>query len=127
MGQIRDFRDLRVYQRSLVEAQRIFEVTRGFPQEERYALTDQIRRSSRAVGAMLAEAWARRRYPAAFANKVNEALGEAKETQAWLDHALNCAYIDNDLHTDLDTAWTAIGGMLHRMIQRTDTFTTTAP
>jgi four helix bundle protein len=91
MPEIRSFRELRVYQLARTEAKKIFVMTRRFPREEMYALTDQIRRSSRAVGAMLAEAWARRRYEAAFINKTDEALAEATETQAWLDHALECA------------------------------------
>jgi len=62
--------------------------------EEKYSLTDQLRRSSRAVNAMIAQPWARRRYPAAFVDKVDEALGEAMETQAWLDHATDCGYLD---------------------------------
>jgi four helix bundle protein len=85
MPRIESFRDLDVYQLGLREAKRVFLITKGFPREERYSLTDQIRRSSRAVNALLAEAWARRRYMAAFVNKVNESLGEAMETQAWLD------------------------------------------
>jgi four helix bundle protein len=111
-----------VYKLALKEAKRIFIVTQSFPKEEKYSLTDQIRRSSRAVNAMLAESWARRRYPAAFINKVNEALGEAMETQAWLDHALECEYISISLYHELDDAWQRIGGKLNRMIQRADDF-----
>jgi four helix bundle protein len=122
MAEIRSFRDLEVYRLALTEANRVFKVTRRFPAEEKYSLTDQIRRSSRAVNAMLAEGWARRRYIAAFTNKVNEALGEAMETQAWLDHALECDYITNELHRELDDAWQHIGAMLNRMIQRAEQF-----
>ena len=71
---------------------------------------------------MIAEAWARRLYPAAFINKVNEALGEAMETQAWLDHALDCGYLDAKQHHASDEAWQKIGAMLNRMIQRADDF-----
>src|SRR5262250_2685623 len=85
MAVITSFRDLEVYKLAREQAKKIFTVSKSFPNEEKYSLTDQIRRSSRAVNAMLAEAWARRRYPAAFVNKINEALGEAMETQAWLD------------------------------------------
>src|SRR5438309_5513132 len=95
MPRIESFRDLDVYQLGLREAKRVFVITREFPKEERYSLTDQIRRSSRAVNALLAEAWARRRYMAAFVNKVNESLGEAMETQAWLDHALAWIYYES--------------------------------
>jgi four helix bundle protein len=106
----------------LQEAKKIFILTKSFPSEEKYSLTDQIRRSSRAVNALLAEAWARRRYVAAFVNKVNEALGEAMETQAWLDHALACEYIEIERHHELDDAWQHIGAMLNRMIERADDF-----
>ena len=122
MGVIKSFRDLNVYQLGLKEARRIFKVTRSFPKDERYSLTDQIRRSSRAVNALVAESWARRRYEAAFINKVNEALGEAMETQAWLDHALECEYITPEQHCELDKSWQQIGAMLNKMIQRADTF-----
>ena len=71
---------------------------------------------------MIAEAWARRRYEAAFVNKLNEALGEAMETQAWLDHARECGYINRDLHLELDQAWQYIGAMLNKMIQKADIF-----
>jgi len=81
MAIIRSFREMDVYNLALKEAGRIFKITKEFPKEERYSLTDQIRRSSRAVNALVAEAWARRRYKAAFINKINEALGEAMETQ----------------------------------------------
>jgi four helix bundle protein len=81
---IRSFRDLNVYKLALEQAKRIFVITKDFPKEETYSLTDQIRRSSRAVNALVAESWARRKYQAAFINKINEALGEAMETQAWL-------------------------------------------
>jgi four helix bundle protein len=76
----KSFRELRVYQAARDAALRVFIVTKTFPREERYALIDQVRRSSRAVKAMIAEAWARRRYKAAFVNKIDEALGEANES-----------------------------------------------
>ena len=119
---IKSFRDLNVYKLALEQAKKIYIITKGFPKEELYSLTDQIRRSSRAVNAMVAESWARRKYPAAFVNKLNEALGEAMETQAWLDHARECGYIDSDQHRELDEAWQRIGAMLNRMIQRADDF-----
>jgi four helix bundle protein len=122
MAEIRSFRDLDVYQNARRLSRDVFQLTRSFPNEERYSLTDQIRRSSRAVGAMIAEAWARRRYQAAFVNKLNEALGEAMETQAWLDHALDCGYITQQQFDDLDQRAQHIGGMLNRMIDKADTF-----
>ena len=122
MAVIRGFRDLDVYALAREQAKKIFALSKSFPKEESYSLTDQIRRSSRAVNAMIAEAWARRRYPAAFINKIDEALGEAMETQAWLDHAVDCGYMDRSQHRALDEAWQKIGAMLNRMIQRADDF-----
>lgn len=122
MAAIRSFRDLDVYRIGREQAQAIFRETKWFSREETYSLTDQIRRSSRAVNAMVAEAWARRRYPAAFENKINEALGEAMETQAWLDHALGCEYIKVERHAELDARWNHIGAMLNRMIETADSF-----
>jgi four helix bundle protein len=119
---VKSFRDLNVYKLALEQAKRIFVVSRDFPKEETYSLTDQIRRSSRAVNAMIAEAWARRRYQAAFVNKLNEALGEAMETQAWLDHARECGYINTEMYQELDKSWQYVGGMLNRMIQKADIF-----
>ena len=122
MAVIRGFRDLDVYAQAREQAQKIFALSKSFPKEERYSLTDQIRRSSRAVNAMIAEAWARRRYPAAFINKIDEALDEAMETQAWLDHTVDCGYMDRSQHRAPDEAWQKIGAMLNRMIQRADDF-----
>lgn len=122
MAAIRSFRDLNVYQLAREQSRLVFQVSRTFPVEERYSLTDQIRRASRAVNAMIAEAWARRRYPADFINKLACALGEAMETQAWLDHALNCQYLTLARHRELDAAWQSIGAMLSRMIERADDF-----
>jgi four helix bundle protein len=122
MAVIRSFRDLVVYRRALSEAKKVFLFSKRFPAEERYSLTDQIRRSSRAVGAMIAEAWARRRYQAAFVNEINEALGEAMETQAWLDHSVTCEYISRDQYRQRDDQWQEIGAMLNGMIDRADSF-----
>ena len=122
MAAARSFRDLKVYQAAREAALCIFAATKSFPREERYALTDQIRRSSRAVKPMIAEAWARRRYKAAFINKVDEALGEANETQSWLDGALDDEYVSQEHFTELDRRNQAIGGMLSRMIDRADDF-----
>lgn len=85
-------------------------------------MADQVRRSSRAVAALLAEAWARRRYPAAFVNKLSEALGEAYETQAWLDHALRSGYLSEEAHRTFDEAWDALAAMLYRMLQQPERF-----
>jgi four helix bundle protein len=122
MAIIRSFRDLDVYALGREQAKRIFVISKAFPKDEKFSLTDQIRRSSRAVNAMIAEAWARRRYQAAFINKIDEALGEAMETQAWLDHALDCGYLERNQYHTLDDSWQKVGAMLNRMIQRANDF-----
>jgi four helix bundle protein len=122
MALIKSFRDLNVYKTARVETQIIYLRSRNFPVEEKYSLTDQIRRSSRAVRAMVAEAWARRRYRAIFINKIDEALGEATETQSWLDDCLDCGYISVEEFRKMDAAWQTIGAMLNKMIIRADDF-----
>jgi four helix bundle protein len=119
---IRGFRDLEVYKLARREAHKIFLLSKRFPPEERYSLTDQIRRSSRAVAGMIAEAWARRRYEAAFISKLTEAMGEAMETQAWLDPALDCDYVNPQEHRLYDAVWQSVGAMLNRMIDRAASF-----
>lgn len=119
---ISSFRELRAYQQARNEAGRIFEMTKTFPAEEKYSLTDQIRRSSRAVKSLIAEAWGHRRYSASFVSKLTDAIGEADETQSWLDDALDCGYIQPSQHRDFDAAWQSIGGMIANMILKADDF-----
>ncbi len=126
MALITSFRDLKVYNLAREQARVIFRISRAFPAEEKYALTSQIRNSSRAVSAILAEGWARRQYEAAFTNKLNEAMGEAMETQAWLDHALDCAYVSDKQFVELDAPWQHIGAMLNKMIERSCDFCATS-
>jgi len=126
MAAAKSFRELKVYGAAREAAKRVFAVSGHFPHEERYALTDQIRRSSRTVKAMLAEEWARRRYKAAFINKIDEALGETNETQTWLD-AFYSQYLSSSDFKELDDRDQAIGGMLSRMIDRADDFCKDAP
>jgi four helix bundle protein len=122
MALAKGFRELNVYVKTREEVRAIFILTRKFPSEERFSMTDQIRRSSRAVKAMIAEAWARRRYEAAFISKLTEAMGEAMETQAWLDDALDCGYIDATTHRRCDDSWQHIGAMLGSMIANAGKF-----
>jgi len=122
MAGAKSFRDFKVYCAAREAGKQVFVTSKTFPAEERYALTDQIRRSSRAIKAMIAEAWARRRYKAAFINKIDEALGEANETQSWLDDALDDGYVTSGQLTELDDRYQRIGGMLSRMIDRADDF-----
>ena len=119
---ISSFRDLDAYQLAMEASLRIYTATLGFPAEETYRLTDQVRRSSRAVSALIAEAWARRRYTRAFIEKINQALSETMETQVWLDHALQCGFIDDSRHAELNSDWQRLGGMLQQMIFRAPTF-----
>lgn len=90
---VKDFRELRVYQSAIDGAMAIFQLSRRWPAEERYSLTDQIRRSSRSVAGNIAEAWRKRRYPASFVAKLTDSDGEAAETQVWLAFAVNCGYL----------------------------------
>jgi four helix bundle protein len=122
MDVARTFRDLRVYQLARAAAREIFKATKSFPRDERYSLTDQIRRSSRTAIAMISEAWARRRYKAVFVSKIDEALGEATETESWLDDALDCGYLDSTQFEKMDADWRSIGAMLARMIDRASDF-----
>ena len=122
MAIISSFRDLRAYQQARSEANRVFEMTKTFPKEEKFSLTDQIRRSSRAVKSMIAEAWGHRRYPAAFVSKLTDAIGETNETQSWLDDALDCGYMNPAQHQDFDAVWQSIGGMIANMIVKADDF-----
>ncbi len=85
--------DLEVYKRAFAAAMRIFELSKGFPPEERYSLTDQMRRSSRSVCANIAEAWRKRRYPAHWVSKLSDSEAEAAETQTWLEFAVECGYL----------------------------------
>jgi four helix bundle protein len=123
----RTFRDLKVYQMARKAAHTVFEFTRRLPADERYALSDQVRRSSRAIKAMVAEAWGRRRYKAVFVSKLDEALGETNETQAWLDDALDGGYLRSAEFSSLDSEYISIGRMLSRMIDRADDFCKHAP
>ena len=122
MGVAKSFRDLRAYQLARKAVSEVFEVTKGFPREERYGLTDQIRRSARSTKALIAEGWARRRYRAAFISKIDEALGEATETQSWLDDALDRGYLALDRFERMDNDWSSITSMLARMIDRAADF-----
>src|SRR5947207_1611986 len=122
MAIAKSFRELNVYRQAQEISRTIFEISRKFPAEERYSLTDQVRRSSRAVKAMIAEAWGRRRYKAVFVNKLDEALGEATETQSWLDDARNAGYLSTKQFEELDSKCVSVGRMLSRMIDRADDF-----
>lgn len=120
--QINSAKDLDVYKLAFLLASEIFHTSKQFPKSETYALTDQIRRSSRSVCANLREAWAKRRYPAHFISKLTDADGEINETDTWLDFALKAKYISFDQHTDLSSKCRQIGSMLGKMINNPDPF-----
>ena len=107
--------DLLVYQKAIEAATEIFELSKTFPKEETYSLTDQIRRSSRSVPANIAEAWRKRRYKAALISKLNDAEGEAAETQTWLELAVRCNYVGRDIAKRLFLAYDEIISMLVAM------------
>jgi len=118
-------RDLEVFQLAFELAMRVFEHSRAFPREERYALTDQVRRSSRSVCANLAEGWRKRRYAAAFVNKLNDAEAEAAETQVWLDFAVTCGYLEAEPVRTLSEQYESVIKMLVTMINRPEDWTIT--
>ena len=107
--------ELDVYQLSIEGSMRIFELSKKFPKEEIYSLTDQVRRSSRSVSASIAEAWRRRKYEKAFVNKLNEAEGEAAETQVWLEFVVKCGYLDKKIGKELHQLYDNIIGKLVKM------------
>src|SRR5687768_7948948 len=109
-------KDLKVFRLAYSLAMEIFQITKTFPKEERYALTDQIRRSSRSVPANIAEGYRKRQYPNAFASKMSDADGEATETQVWLDFSVDCQYIAPELHDRLIDDYREVGRMLGAMI-----------
>ena len=112
---IRSHRDLDVYKMAFEAAMKIFEISKSFPREETYSLTDQIRRSSRSVCSNLAEAFRKRKYPKSFIAKLSDSESEAAETQTWLDFALNCSYISESMHKELDDTYEKIIGKLVNM------------
>ncbi len=115
---INNHEDLEVYRIAFETAMTIFQVSKCFPKEEKYALTDQIRRSSRSVCANLAEAWRRRRYQASFLSKLNDA--EAAESQVWLKFAVKCEYLDVEIARELYTQYNQVLGMLVKMTNNAD-------
>lgn len=116
-GPIFSFENLHVYQAACELDLAVFKISKNFPSEERYSLTDQVRRSSRSIGANIAEAWAKRRYPAHFVSKLTDADGELQETEHWLGRALAYGYLDEGAAKKMASMCKRIGAMLGRMIQ----------
>ena len=120
---VRSAKELDVYRESYELAMIIFRISKRFPPEERYALTSQIRRSSRSVTLNLREAWAKRRYAAHFLSKLTDCDGENSETDTSLDYARDCGYVTPDGHRELTTRCARIGRMLGSMIRNPTSFT----
>ena len=117
-----DFNDLIVYQKSRALAQQIFEISRTFPHEETYSLTDQVRRASRSVGAQIAEAWAKRPYERSFLSKFADANGELYETQHWIDVAADCGYMTPATQSQLRDQCREIGRLIGGVMAKADQF-----
>ena len=112
---IRSHKELDTYKMAFKTAMSIFQLTKSFPKDEKYSLTDQIRRSSRSVCANLAEAFRKRKYPKHFVSKLSDSEGEAAETQVWLDFSLDCDYIDQKTYEELSVIYDHIIGKLVNM------------
>jgi four helix bundle protein len=119
---ITSHQDLDVYRRAFEMAMQIFELSKKFPKEETYSLTDQIRRSSRSVCANLAEAWRKRRYEAAFIAKISDSETETAETQVWLEFAVRCGYLSAEIGKQLSDAYGKVLGTLVGMINHADSW-----
>ncbi|MHC4071558.1 MAG: four helix bundle protein [Planctomycetota bacterium] len=119
---ISSVRELKVYRLAFQAAMEIFEISKSFPKEEKYSLTDQVRRASRSICTNLSEGWRNRRYKAVFINKLSDAGQEAAETQTWLEFALACKYIDRNTFESLDEKYEHIFAMLFTMEQKADNF-----
>ncbi|TAE55816.1 MAG: four helix bundle protein [Nostocales cyanobacterium] len=113
---IKDHKDLGIYKIAFEAAMKIFELSKKFPVEERYSLTDQIRRSSRSVCANFAEAWRKRRYEAAFIAKLNDCEAEAAETQTWIEFAVKCNYMDVEIGREVYANYNQVLSGLVNMI-----------
>ena len=119
---LKGHRDLKVYQLAYSLAMHIFGESKTFPQEERFSLTSQMRRSSRSVAANIAEGFRKRQYPNMFISKLADSDAEATETQVWLDFARDCGYLSVEHHNDLVARYEEIGKMLHAMIEHPERF-----
>jgi four helix bundle protein len=119
---IKDFRELRVYQSAFQSAMDVFALSKVWPREERYSLVDQICRSTRSVCANIAEAWRKRRYPAAFVNKLSDADAEAGETLVWIDFARECGYLPLDEAEQLRGSYEHVCAQLVIMMNQSETW-----
>jgi four helix bundle protein len=122
MEYVKSFRDLEVYKLSRQLSKEIFDISKQFPKEEMYSLTDQIRRSSRSIGAQIAEAWGKRKYEKHFISKLTDADGEQLETQHWIEIGRDCSYLSTELSNNLLNQYASIGRMLNSMMTKSASF-----
>jgi four helix bundle protein len=122
MDYVKSFRDLEVYKLSREVTREIYIITKGYPTDERYSLTDQIRRSSRSVGAQIAEAWGKRRYEQHFISKLTDADSEQLETQHWIEISEECSYINIEKAKSTLQKCESIGKMIQSMINKSSDF-----
>jgi four helix bundle protein len=127
VANIRSFKELRVWQSAMDLAMRVFDLSKRFPAEEKYSLTDQFRRASRSVAANIAEAWRKRRYPAAFVAKLSDSESEAAETQTWIEFARRCNYLTSEDADNLDRQCEEVLSQLVHMISHADDWTISKP
>jgi four helix bundle protein len=118
----RSFKDLRVYQSAREVSCAVFKLSKAFPREEMFSLTDQMRRAARSVGAQIAEAWGKRRYEKHFVSKLSDADAEQMETQHWISEALDCDYLSPAEAAQLNAGLEEVGRMLNSMMAKTDSF-----
>ena len=122
LGHANSFKELEVYKQARFLGKLIFEITKDYPKEEKYSLTDQIRRSTRSIGAQIAESWGKRRYENHFILKLTDADAEQYETQHWIEVSFENDYIDQSTKVELIERCESIGKMLHSMIQKSSQF-----
>ena len=121
-GYARSFKDLRVYQEAREVSRAVFNLSKAFPKEEMFSLTDQVRRAARSIGAQIAEAWGKRRYEKHFVSKLTDADAEQMETQHWIGEAFDCGYISEADAGRLNSGLEGVGRMLHAMMAKADSF-----
>jgi four helix bundle protein len=121
-GYAKSFKDLLVYQKAREVSRAAFRLSKAFPKEEMYSLTDQFRRAARSIGAQVSEAWGKRRYEKHFVSKLTDADAEQMETQHWVAEALDCGYLSPSDAAQLNSALVEIGRMLNSMIEKSDSF-----
>jgi four helix bundle protein len=114
---IKSVRDLKVYNIAFELAMEIFQLTMDFPKEERYSLTDQIRRSSRSAAINIREGFAKRRYENVFIRHLNDSIGSSEETRGWLDFSARCRYINQETHQRLDKSYDEVNAMLYSLMK----------